>query len=406
VILVHQIQTAIAEVQAALKDAADANPVFLATAEKAEALVELGRIEARVHELWLRVLAASQDVADEIGAKDPGTWLTGHEIIDGPAARKELRLAQALENHDTVRTGLVEGRFCVEHARIITTTLENLPEELSHEVVARAEAHLCDLATQHRPSDLRRLCKHLHEVIDPATAEAEEAKALQRLETAAEARATLSITPLGDGMSKIYALVPEAVGERLRTLIEAFAQPRIAALEADGRVRPRNRIMADALGHLLESIDLENLPAHGGDSTTIIVTVPLAQLRTELGVATMADGTTITASQARRLACSCGIIPAVLGGQSEPLDLGRTRRLFSPSQRKALKLRDQHCRAEGCTVPATWCDAHHHNPWSKGGKTDLTDGTLLCGHHHKRAHDPTYKTTRLANGDYRYHRRT
>uniref|UniRef100_UPI0004769CB8 HNH endonuclease signature motif containing protein n=1 Tax=Nocardioides sp. Iso805N TaxID=1283287 RepID=UPI0004769CB8 len=112
--------------------------------------------------------------------------------------------------------------------------------------------------------------------------------------------------------------------------------------------------------------------------------------------------TPISAGETRRLACTAAIIPYVLGGQSEPLDLGRARRLFSPAQRKALKIRDQHCRAEGCTVPATWCDAHHENPWSRGGPTDLTNAALLCGHHHRRAHDPTYETIQLPNGDYRY----
>nr|WP_232421869.1 HNH endonuclease signature motif containing protein [Nocardioides sp. Iso805N] len=57
-------------------------------------------------------------------------------------------------------------------------------------------------------------------------------------------------------------------------------------------------------------------------------------------------------------------------------------------------------------MPATWCDAHHENPWSQGGPTDLTNAALLCGHHHRRAHDPTYETIRLANGDYRYRRKT
>jgi hypothetical protein len=40
---------------------------------------------------------------------------------------------------------------------------------------------------------------------------------------------------------------------------------------------------------------------------------------------------------------------------------------------------------------------------SHGGRTDLHDGILLCGHHHL-IHDPTYQTTRQANGDYyRFH---
>ena len=123
-------------------------------------------------------------------------------------------------------------------------------------------------------------------------------------------------------------------------------------------------------------------------------------------MAETSTGDTLTAAEARRLACTAQIIPAVLGGNSEILDLGRTRRLFTPAQRKALALRDRHCRAQGCDIPATWCEAHHHQPWSQGGKTNLTDGVLLCSLHHHRTHDPTWHTDRLPNGDLRYTRRT
>jgi hypothetical protein len=110
---------------------------------------------------------------------------------------------------------------------------------------------------------------------------------------------------------------------------------------------------------------------------------------------------------ARRLACTAGILPVVLGATSEILDLGRTRRLFSPAQRKALAIRDRACRAEGCDIPAAWCEAHHAtNPWTHQGNTDLQDGLLLCTYHPHRAHDTHYDTPRLPNGDNRYTRRT
>jgi hypothetical protein len=97
----------------------------------------------------------------------------------------------------------------------------------------------------------------------------------------------------------------------------------------------------------------------------------------------------------------------VLGGKSEVLDLGRTRRLFSPAQRKALAIIDRHCRAEGCDIPAAWCEAHHaKNPWAAHGRTDLQDGVLLCSFHHHRAHDTRYTANRLPNGGIRYARRT
>jgi hypothetical protein len=89
------------------------------------------------------------------------------------------------------------------------------------------------------------------------------------------------------------------------------------------------------------------------------------------------------------------------------LDLGREARLFTKAQRIALTLRDQGCRAEGCDRPPSWTEAHHlTKPWSQGGKTNLADGILLCGHHHRLAHHPDYTHHQLPNGDLRYHRRT
>ena len=137
-----------------------------------------------------------------------------------------------------------------------------------------------------------------------------------------------------------------------------------------------------------------------------MVTIPLETLQTGLGTAQLGTGEPITAGEARRLACTAGLVPAVLGTRSEVLDLGRTARLFTPAQRKALALRHPRCRAEDCDVPAPWCEAHHATPWSHGGSTDLTDGVLLCHWHHQRAHDTRYTTTRTPNGDLRYHRRT
>ena len=74
-----------------------------------------------------------------------------------------------------------------------------------------------------------------------------------------------------------------------------------------------------------------NLPAGGWsrNGTNLLVTITLDNLRNGLGGASLDDGTRIATSDARRLACNAGIIPAVLGGRSEPLDLGRTRRLHT-----------------------------------------------------------------------------
>jgi hypothetical protein len=98
------------------------------------------------------------------------------------------------------------------------------------------------------------------------------------------------------------------------------------------------------------------------------------------------------------MACDAGIIPVVLGRDGAPLDVGYRERLFTYSQRLALIARDRGCSFTGCTVPATWCEAHHVVPWHRGGRTDLTNGALLCPHHHTHVHQHDLTATVTATG--------
>ena len=103
----------------------------------------------------------------------------------------------------------------------------------------------------------------------------------------------------------------------------------------------------------------------------------LATLLGGLRAASLDTGETITADQARRLACEAGIIPAVLGGRSQVLDLGRTRRFHTKAQRIAMGLEQGGCTAEGCDWPPGLCHAHHEIPWGRLGGTSVEHGMLL-----------------------------
>ncbi|MFC6343871.1 DUF222 domain-containing protein, partial [Nocardioides hankookensis] len=216
-------------------------------------------------------------------------------------------------------------------------------------------------------------------------------------------RTRLHLRRCGDGTTRIGGRLPDAVADRLATYLHAFTNPRRAGADDPAERLPYPRRLGEAFGQLLEAIDPGRLPLHGGDATTVIVTIGLESLRSELGVDATGE---ISAGEVRRLACTARILPAVLGGRSEVLDLGRSRRLYSGPQRKAMLVRDRECRAEGCDIPGTWCEAHHWLPWTFGGRTDLDDGVLLCSHHHHRAHDDRYTADRLPNGDVRFARRT
>ncbi|MEO8851837.1 MAG: DUF222 domain-containing protein, partial [Allobranchiibius sp.] len=104
------------------------------------------------------------------------------------------------------------------------------------------------------------------------------------------------------------------------------------------------------------------------------------------GVGHSTDGDYLDPGTLRRLACDADLIPIVLGGGSEPLDVGRAKRLFTGGLRTAITHRDKHCTFPHCDRPPHWCDAHHVTPWWCGGATTLTNAALLCARHHTIVH--------------------
>jgi hypothetical protein len=402
----HPLLRAGDKVEAALKDVADTDPAFMGRREKAEALVQLTGLVSLLEAQRMRVIAASDDVADADSCRTVAGWLETRTRTDHAPNHRTMKLAQALDRSWTqVRDGLADGRVNLAQAEVIVRALEELPgDEVPADVLAQAEAHLVAEAAHFPPKALARLGRKILEVVAPAVAEDQERKALEREEAHAARRTSLFTQRLGDGTTRIVARVPDAVAARLATYLDAFTSPRRGTEPLSDRV-PSYQAKGHAFGAMLEAFDPKRMPLHGGDATTVMVTISLDQLSEQLGAAGFGFDGQITPGQARRLACTANLIPVVLGTRSEVLDLGRGSRLFSPAQRKALAIRDQRCRAEGCTIPATWCEAHHRHPWSQGGRTDLDDGVLLCSFHHHRVHDDRYLHEDLPGGDIRFSRR-
>jgi hypothetical protein len=103
-------------------------------------------------------------------------------------------------------------------------------------------------------------------------------------------------------------------------------------------------------------------------------------------------------------ACDTGTVDCALDTAGNPLYLGRDARLFTPAQKVALALRDGGCRAPGCDRPAHYCESHHIDPYSEGGRTDIDRGILLCAFHHRALHHGGWQITRERDGDFVLHR--
>ena len=404
---VHPVLACVDSMALALAEVAETEVAYMSPADRRAALLQLVRVEARAASLRLRLLRASDDLARDEGARDVAALVTHHARTDGGADRRDLALATSLERWGSLAGGLSTGDVNVAQARVIAHALDALPvREVPREVLGLAEAHLVEAAADFGPRELRLLGRRVLDVVAPEVAEQQEARRLEDEERRAWRRTSLTSTRLGDGTTRLVLQLPDGVAARLHTYLEAFTSPRHRATGEADRV-PSDVRRGQAFCALLEACDPRRLPVHGGDATTVIVTVSLDSLRGDLGSGELGPSDALSPAEVRRLACTAGIVPAVLGGTSEVLDLGRTSRLFRPPQRRAMVVRDRECRARGCTIPAAWCEAHHAGkPWSRGGRIDLADGELLCSWHHHLAHDPAYDTSRMPNGDVRFARRT
>ena len=427
----HPVAAAVARVETELSQAAGVPVWSMAAEEAGEVLKALTRARAQADALLLRVLRQAESVETglETGATSTTNWWAHRMRMARPQAHALRRLATQVEAHPAVAEALESGRILTDQARAITEALEQVPEDAEAWVLPAATERMLDLAADHDAKDLRILGRRLFEVIDPAAADAEEARRLEAEERAAAARVGFGIRDAGDGTMRGWFTLPVAQGEMLRRQVHAIAwskhttspaQPAAGHSDhdeagdgADGAVqhpqrhRPLSRTgLGEAFCELIESRPADTLPTAGGVSATVVVTMELETLLGGLKAASLDTGSKVTAGQARRLACEAGIIPLVLGGGSVVLDMGRRRRFHTPAQRIAMGVRDGGCAAAGCDMPADKCQAHHQTPWSRGGRTSVKDGRLYCPTHHQMIHDPTYQHHLDKHGKVRFTRRT
>jgi hypothetical protein len=113
---------------------------------------------------------------------------------------------------------------------------------------------------------------------------------------------------------------------------------------------------------------------------------PATESRTPAPRLTTIDGDPLELAHYAHLFCDANFVALLMSSLGLPLDLGRSVRLATPAQRRALAVRDGGCVFPGCDAPPSWCDAHHVRPYEQLGPTDLPNLALLCRRHHGVTH--------------------
>jgi hypothetical protein len=373
-------------------------------------VAEVDRAIRRLESLKLKLVAAADQAgtAQDAGFTGTAAWVAKTTTVSRADAARQVALATELESgHDATAAALGAGLVSPGHAAVILHATGQLPAGVSEEQREVVEAHLVAKAARFSPDQLRRVARRAIETVEPdqAVVDAHENELVRSEERAAQDQCSLTLHDNGDGTTTGHFTIPALAASMLTKVIESMTAPRrmreAAAPHRSFDWRHRRGL---AFAELLEHLPTDHLRPK--TAATVVVTIDHSVLTGALKAARLDTGETLSAGEARRLACSAGILPAVLGTRSVALDLGRESRLFSEAQRLAKELEHTTCAATGCERPYAWCELHHRQPWAHGGRTDLANAVPLCHQHHQWIHDHTYQHRQLPDGSLRFSRRT
>ncbi|MET7280693.1 DUF222 domain-containing protein [Kribbella sp. NPDC005582] len=397
----------------------------------------------KTYELQLIGRLDEMGTAQELGARDTVELVSLRYRLDPAEVRKDLTFAGCLHKYPAITAALPDpadpSRPAVlspEQAKVIVTALEKAPASVPVEVLTVAEEQMVEASRVANPRELTRFAHKVLATLDtdgPEPAE-DEARAKESLRL----RRT-------DGGVKFTGFLAGDSAELLETQIHKLSKPH-KTIDGELDPRPRDKRQADALRTILDAA--AGNPDHPG-VPHLTVTIDFNDLKTALDAATglpatgnpgpgpgtgphpapgpgpglgadpraggahhgagldadpragaglgsgavgeLVFGGNLSASAVRLMACDAAVLPIVLGGDSQPLDIGTEQRFVNRYLRRALNKRDKGCVV--CNAPPWMCHAHHLTHWADGGPTSLNNLALLCALHHRAAHTGQWTIT-------------
>lgn len=126
--------------------------------------------------------------------------------------------------------------------------------------------------------------------------------------------------------------------------------------------------------------------------------IPIAELEARAQSASLDFGSHLHPTDLRMLCCDARVVPIVMNGAGQPLDVGRAMRTVPDGLRRAVAARDRGCAFPGCGHPPAWCDVHHLQEWEHGGITALHNCAMVCRFHHRLLHRTSGWIVRIHDG--------
>ncbi|OZM75886.1 HNH endonuclease signature motif containing protein [Pseudonocardia sp. MH-G8] len=273
------------------------------------------------------------------------------------------------------------GQAGLRHVEVIAALLNTAEAgRITDWKRAGLEEQLAGMAGEYSPGQLRKIGTQLLEALDGDGPEPDDnpPEPVNRLQVRKRRN--------GSGGTISGQFDDAAMFDAIATVIDAKAKP-LGRDDQRSTGQRQAEALADACGFVLAHADHATLPDAGGRRPHLNVLIRLEDLEARARSAVLDFGGRMTAESLRMLACDAAVVPIVMNGAGQPLDVGRSTRVIPDGLRRAVTARDRGCAHPGCDRTPSWCEIHHIWEWEHGGPTELGNLVSLCKVHHRLIHD-------------------
>ena len=301
-------------------------------------------------------------------------------VADAVAPRIDLQGLELPARLPATAVVFADGHASLAHVQVIAALMNSgAAIRLPPDTQVDAEKQLAAQISNFTPAQLGTWGQQLLEMLDQDGPEPDD----RDPEPVNDLR--LSPNPHGPGGSLKARFEDPALYALIAGVIDAKAVP-LGADDTRPLGQRQAEALADVFGYVADHGDTHVAPEAGGRRPQVTVLIRLEDLKNRARAACLDFAGIATPAALRHLCCDACVIPVVLDGIGQPLDIGRSTRTIPTPLRRAVTARDRGCAHPGCDRPASWAEIHHIIPWEKGGATALTNLVMLCKAHHRQIH--------------------
>jgi hypothetical protein len=240
-------------------------------------------------------------------------------------------------------------------------------------VRAEVEGELLQAAGHQHAVEFGRTCRRL-------LAERDQDAAMTA-EDRRKARRSTRLWQTEDGFQALSGQWSGADGEIVATGVQAFRRP-----DAPGERRTPEQATADAVVAMAAAaLRAAEAPTVHGVRPHVTVTIDYEDTLRRAGVAETRWSGPLPMEEVRRLLADCGVSRLLVDPRGVALEAGEEVRNVPVGVARVIAQRDPVCIADGCDMPADWCQIMHlETPFVFGGRLSPGMGAHGCPFHHQK----------------------